>query len=277
MVAVMQTTTLEREESARRTPVAEEWFRFDRMLGGLGRLAIEASEIRAGSMVVDVGCGAGGSTLEAAAIVGASGRVMGVDIDASAITVARARARAEGFRNVEFTTADAGHHAYAASHADAVISRLGNLFFPDPVAAHAHLAGALRSGGRLSFLAPRELERNVWAALPVRVVNRLVGRTPYPTAPFVLADPRRIVAILERAGFERVRMESIDAPLCVGADLDDAVDFFVKTDGRELFARLASPQAGELLDGLSRALSPYVGERGVFLPASVWLVSARVR
>jgi hypothetical protein len=72
-------------------------------------------------------------------------------------------------------------------------------------------------------------------------------------------------------------MEAIDEPLCIGADLDDAVDFFAKTDGRELFARLESPQTAELLESLGRAFSPYVGERGVYIPSSIWLVSARVR
>jgi hypothetical protein len=97
------------------------------------------------------------------------------------------------------------------------------------------------------------------------------------TSHFVMADPRRIVTILEKAGFERVRLESIDRPICMGSDLDDAVDFFAKTDGKDIFARLDSPKTVDLLDGLNRAFSPYVGERGVYIPASVWLVSARVR
>lgn len=274
----MQTWTEDKIDRALRTPVAEEWFRHDRMFGELGRMAIEAAGLRRGSVVIDVGCGAGGSTLEAAGVVGDGGRAIGIDLDGSAITVAKARARAEGFRNVELVASDAARHSFPSAQADAVISRLGNLFFADPVAAHVHLAGALRAGGRISFVAPRELERNVWAALPMRVAARVLGRTAQlSTAAFALADPRRIVAILERAGFERVRLESFDRPLCLGADLDDAVDFFAKTDGRELFTGLESPQTGQLLDALSRAFSPYVGERGVYMPASMWLVSARLR
>jgi ubiquinone/menaquinone biosynthesis C-methylase UbiE len=273
----MQPRIEEKGEKTARTPGAEEWFRYDRMLGELGRLAIEAANIKRGSSVIDVGCGAGGSTLDAAGVVGDNGKVLGIDLDSSAITVARARARAEGFRNIDLLVGDAARHAYGAGRADAVISRLGNLFFADPVRAHLHLASSLRPGGRISFLAPRELERNVWAALPMRVVSRVLGKNTLSTAPFVLADPRRIVSVLEKAGFERVRLESIDKPLCIGADLDDAISFFAKTDGKELFASLESSQSQELLDGLTRALSPYVGERGVYMPSSVWLVSARLR
>jgi ubiquinone/menaquinone biosynthesis C-methylase UbiE len=247
------------------------------MFGALGRMVIEAASIRRGSIVIDVGCGAGGSALDAAGIAGDGGGVLGIDLDQSAITVARARSRAEGFRNLELVAGDAASHAYGAGRADAVISRMGNLFFPDPVGAHAHLRSSLRAGGRISFLAPRELERNVWSALPMRVVSRVVGKPVLSTAPFVMADPRRIVTVLEKAGFERVRLESIDEPICMGADLDDAIDFFAKGEGREIFAKLDSPRTGELLESLARAFSPYVGERGVYIPASFWLVSARVR
>lgn len=273
----MQMRAEEKLEKGTRTPIADEWLRYDRMYGELGRLAIEAAGLRRGSIVIDVGCGAGGSALDAAAVVGDGGKVLGVDLDSSAITVARARARREGFRNLDFLAGDAALHPYEASRADAVISRLGNIFFPDPVGAHAHLRTALRPGGRIAFLAPRELERNLWAALPVRAVIRAVGRQALSTAPFVMADPRRIVAILEKAGFERVHLESIDEPICIGADLDDAIDFFAKSDGKAIFAGLQSPKTVDLLEGLTRAFSPYVGERGVYLPASVWLVSARVR
>jgi ubiquinone/menaquinone biosynthesis C-methylase UbiE len=255
----------------------QEWFRTDRMLGDLGRLAIEAANVKPGFRVIDVGCGTGGSTFDAAGVVGDHGRVLGIDQDPKAISVAKARSLAEGYRNVELVVGDAARYGYPASNADAVISRFGNLFFSDTARAHSNLAGALRSGGRISFVAPRELERNMWAALPMRVVSRVTGKNTLSTAPFALADPRRIVTVLERAGFERIRMETIDTPLCVGADLDDAIAFFVKGEGRDVFSGLDSPKTQELLESLTRALSPYVGEHGVYMPSSVWLVSARVR
>src|SRR6266496_4367818 len=109
--------------------------RLDAMLAVFGQAAIEAAAPATGERVLDVGCGAGASSLALAARVGARGQVLGVDI--SEPLIVRARALAPQDTPAQFRVADAGSAELPKGAFDILFSRFGVMFFDDPTGAFA--------------------------------------------------------------------------------------------------------------------------------------------
>ena len=179
--------------------------RLDAQIQPWGELALNALAAAPGEAVLDVGCGCGATSLALAAQVGPEGRVVGLDLSGPMLARARERAAAEGRANVSFLQADAQTHAFAPEF-DALFSRFGVMFFDDPPAAFANLAGALRPGGRLSFACWQGREQNGWVSIPMAALIGEVELPPPPApdapGPFALGDPDRLRALLEGAGPE---------------------------------------------------------------------------
>ncbi|MDQ3570827.1 MAG: class I SAM-dependent methyltransferase [Actinomycetota bacterium] len=234
--------------------------------------------IVAADAVLDIGCGTGRSTRDAARLA-SSGSALGVDLSVRMLERARELAAAEGVTNVHFLHADAQVHPFEAAAFDVAISNFGAMFFADPVAAFANVAGALRAGGGLGMLVWRELGRNEWVTA-VRAALAMGRQLPEPPpgapGPFQLAngdDVRRIVA---DAGFVAVELESVDAPVYLGANVNDAFAF-VRTMGMVLGLTqdLDERARRQALERLHDTLAVYETEGGVLLGASAWLVTAR--
>jgi SAM-dependent methyltransferase len=229
-------------------------------------------------VVVDVGCGHGATTIEAAGRVGPQGRAIGVDRDASVLSVARERAAAAGvavtWLHADASAADLG----TDGPADVVLSRFGTLHFTDPVAAHAHLRGLLRPGGRLVVTAWQGIDANAWAAIPAAVVGRHLpsAATPHRAAagPFTFADPEGIRAVLAAAGFVDLAVEAVDRAVPIGADVAGALAFFEADAGDALRTALLADAYAGLLADLAEQLTPFAGPDAVRVPAGAWLVRA---
>ena len=236
--------------------------------------------IAAADAVLDVGCGTGRSTRDAARLA-SSGSALGVDLSARMLERARELAAAEGVTNAHFLQADAQVHPFQAGAFDVAISNFGAMFFADPVAAFANVAGALRAGGGLGMLVWRELGRNEWVTA-LRAALAMGRQLPEPPpgapGPFQLADGDDLRRILADAGFVAVELESVDEPVYLGANVDDAFAF-VRTMGMVLGLTqdLDDPTRRQALERLHDALAAYETEEGVLLGASAWLVTARRR
>jgi SAM-dependent methyltransferase len=217
---------------------------FDQEMAPHTERLLAAAAVQPGDRVLDVGCGAGGTALDAAR---AAGHVLGVDV--SERMLERARRRAAGVENVEFVLGDAQTHPLEAAGYDLVISRCGLMFFADPEAAFANIRRALRPGGRLVGLIWQRYEDNEWATA-LRV-------TPEP---FSLGDPDATRALLERAGFRDVRLEDVDEPVFYGADVDAAFDW------AHWFAALEA-------DELRALLAEHRTERGVLFGSRAWILT----
>lgn len=249
------------------------------MLAPLASALLEAAELRPGERVLDVGCGCGATSLAAAVAVGPDGAVLGVDLSEKMLDVARSRARAKQVTNVAFVERDA--QALAPDNFDAIISRLGIMFFPDPARAFAALRACLHPGGRLTAVVWQELAANEWIFVPGLAI---ASHLPLPAAagatgpgPFALSDRERTVRLLAEAGFERVAVESRTASVLLGGpgSVEDAVEF-LRTGG---LGRAALDGADErtrakAVGAVRRALAPYHDGEGVRLGAAVWLISA---
>lgn len=186
----------------------------DRLFQPFAALLVDAAVAARGGRVLDVGCGAGGTTLAVAKALGPDSRCTGIDISAPLIAMARARAAAEGAANVTFIEADAQTHGFSAGSFDTVISRLGVMFFDDPEAAFANLRRAARSEAQLAFLAWRSRDENSFMTAAERaaaaVVTELAIRGNDGPGQFGLASGERVKAILEASGWTSIEVRAVD-------------------------------------------------------------------
>lgn len=252
--------------------------RFDSMLAPFGRLLLAAASLERGERVLDVGCGNGTVTLEAAHAVGPTGRVMGLDISAPMLARARQRASEQGI-DIDFVQGDAQTTAFDDAR-DVVVSRFGVMFFDDPEAAFANLATAVRPGGRLCFVCWQEMAVNEWIAVPATAIVAHVGipELPEPGAPgpFAFADPARTSRLLESAGWSEVNVEAHQDRMRIGQNPQDVVNFmFTNEMGRRLTDGKDPEAVKAGIEAAVEALRPYAGPEGVVVTGSCWLVTAR--
>jgi SAM-dependent methyltransferase len=245
----------------------------DAMLEPVGVTALKAAHLHPGERVLDVGCGAGALSREAAAL-GAD--VTGVDISAPLLGAAR-----DAGGGPTYVLADAGADPLPGPF-DALISRFGVMFFSDPVAAFAHLHATMKPSGRMAVCCWRSMAENDWAREPLTAVLPHLTTPPEPPAdphapgPFALADAARTERILIQAGWTAVNLEPVDIPYRVGADAASAKDLMLKIGplGRLLREQPeALPAASQALDTLIARRS---GPDGVMFNAAIWLVTAKV-
>jgi ubiquinone/menaquinone biosynthesis C-methylase UbiE len=164
--------------------------------------------ISAGDEVLDIGCGTGLTTREAARAA-APGRVVGVDVSERMLERARQLTAAERLGNVLYERGDAQVHRFDCARFDVAISRFGTMFFSDPVAAFANIAAALGAEARLVLLVWQRLERNDWARLIDAALGDAAQPTPPGADPFALGDADVTARILETAGFDDVGFEEV--------------------------------------------------------------------
>ena len=224
--------------------------------------------------VLDVGCGAGQTTRDAARLAQA-GRALGVDISAPMIERARELAEADGPGNVAFLCGDAAIHPFASQEFDVVISRFGTMFFADPVAAFANLARSLRHGGRLTMIVWQALERNEWAMAIRRALATAAPASSSPDA-FSLGDPDRIEGLLGGAGLADVVISDVQEPVYYGADVAAALDWvggFSTTKGA--LQDMAPAERERALAALRDSMAEHDNGQGVWFGSRAWLVTAR--
>jgi SAM-dependent methyltransferase len=249
----------------------------DRELADLGLAAMAALAPRTGERLIDVGCGCGATTLELARRVGPEGAVLGVDISAPMLDVARERAAAAGLAQARFTQADA--RVFAFEPADGAFSRFGVMFFESPAAAFANIRRSFRPGGRLAFVCWRPLALNPWMTVPTTAVLPLLPSpppAPIPGAPgpFAFDDRDRLFGILRDAGFADISIEPHDAKVAWG-DLETSVRMGMRL-GPVARLVLEHPHLQPAMaDAIRTALAPHVGEDGVQLDSASWIVLAR--
>ncbi|XVV16851.1 class I SAM-dependent methyltransferase [Actinoplanes sp. CA-131856] len=205
-----------------------------------------------GDRVLDIGCGIGQTTREAARLAASA---LGIDV---AIT-----SSAEG--NVEFKRGDAQTYAFTPRSFDVAISRFGTMFFADPEAAFTNIARALRPAGRLAMLVWQSADRNEWDVTIRRALS-----VPVAPEPFSLSDPATVRSILEAAGFTDVAFIDVHEPVYYGPDVEAALTWVSGFSCAR--AALAHPEAVERLRSLFAA---YQTSDGVWFDARAWIVTAR--
>ncbi len=190
------------------------WPRRERLTGALTPHLLAAAAVEPGQRVGDIGCGGGAQTIALAAGVGPAGRVVGFDLSAALVELARTRAAEAGATNVEFVVGDVQTGGLGAEPFDLLVSQLGVMFFDEPLAAFGVLRAGLRPGGRLVFACWQWVEKNPWHT---GTVFRRYLPAPGPPAPgkspvgpFSLGDDEYVHDILGGAGFGEVRSTPLE-------------------------------------------------------------------
>lgn len=236
----------------------------------------DTAAIEPTSTVLDIGCGSGLTTREAARRATA-GSALGVDLSSRMIEFARELAARDNLANVTFEQADAQVHPFPDQHFDIAISRNGAMFFGDALAAFTNIARALRPGGRLVLQAWQSPEHNEWMSTFRSALadgRDLPSPPPNAPGPLSLSDPDQVRALLTSAGFEDVRLHGVSQPMYFGRDVEDASGFISEQFSR-LLVDLDADGKERALGNLRATMAEHLTDRGVLYDSSAWFIQAR--
>lgn len=208
-------TTREQWQTAARawndwSPLLRTW------LGPATESMLDMAKVGPGHRVLDVAAGAGDQTLQTAERVGPSGYVLATDISANIMDFAAQNARRAGHSNIETKVLDGENLDVPEGTFDAVISRVGLIYFPDQQKALAGMMRALKPGGRIAAIVYSTADKNQFFSIPVSVIRRranLPAPLPGQPGPFSLGGPGVLEEAFRKAGFRDVRSQAVPAPV----------------------------------------------------------------
>ncbi len=245
-------------------------FDYDAELSRYHQRLTAALDVGSNDRVLDIGCGTGLITRDAAKRA-VSGSAVGVDISAEMVAAARRLSAREGLQNVRFEQADAQVHDFPAAHFSLGVSRFGTMFFAEPGAAFANLARALRPGARLVQLVWQEQRHQEWDA----VIHRALGATPAGGSAFSLADPSTTQRLLTDAGFTDFQVTDVREPVYYGPDADAACKAALSLRvTQDLLAGLDPTETEPALQRLVADLAAHQQTDGVWFDSRAWIITA---
>lgn len=249
----------------------------DRLFLPFERLLADAVAASGACNVLDIGCGAGATTLSVAQRLAPHGQCTGLDISVPLITAARLRAENEGLANAHFIAGDAQRQAFAPDSFDAIISRFGVMFFDDPAAAFANLQRAVRSGANLTFIAWRGMAENPFMVAAEQAsapcLPALPPRDPAAPGQFAFADADRVRGILEPE-WSDIDIQPLDVTCTLSAD--DLATYAARM-GRvgQMLPDLNEATRTTVINAVNQAFQPFVADGVARFTAACWLVRAR--
>ena len=239
-----------------------------------------------GARVFDVGCGFGDSTVKIARAVGPQGEAVGVDCAERFVRTAEADAAQSGVHNARFIQADVQTDDLRGPY-DYAFARFGTMFFTLPGVALRNIRAALKPGGVLTQIVWRKREDNPWlyeAELKVREIVPVVSHEDTDQVhcgpgPFSMAGADMVSSMLASAGYSGITFERYDTDICIGRDLQDAIEFAMALGPAGEIIRLAGAEGERLMPtvaaALRQTLAPYVRDDGVWAPSSTWFITSR--
>ena len=268
-----KTTTREQWENA-----AEAWHRWGpflgRWLGPATERMLDLARVQTGSQVLDLAAGAGEQTLRAARRVGPDGRVLATDISPAILEYAARRAREAGLSQVATRELDGeALDELPAENFDAVISRVGLIYFPDQQKALAGMKRVLKPGGRIGAIVYSTPDNNAFFSVPVSIIRRRAKLPPpFPgqPGPFSLGADGVLAAALERAGFRDVDVDTIDAPVRLPSAAE-CVRFERESFGalHQMMATLPDDERADTWREIASAMEKFEGPSGFVGPCEM--------
>jgi ubiquinone/menaquinone biosynthesis C-methylase UbiE len=249
---------------------ADAWHRWgptlSTWLGPVTELMLDMAGITEGSRVLDVAAGAGEQTLRVARRVGSTGYVLATDIAPNILAYAEEAVRQAGFSNVETRVADGENLDLQDAQFDAVISRVGMIYFPNQQQALAGMRGALKLGGRIAAIVYTTPENNQFFSVPVSIIRRraqLPPPLPGQPGPFSLGSPGVLEEAYRKAGFRTIQSRVVEAPLRLPSAAD-CVRFEQESFGalHQMMAGLTGAERQAAWEEIEQELRRYEGADG---------------
>lgn len=269
-MSVFDATTYKRTTEQQWQDAAAAWHRWGpflgRWLGPATETMLDLAGIGPGARVLDVAAGAGDQTMVVANRVGPTGYVLATDISSNILAFAAAEAKRQGLDNVECRRMDGENLDVPEASFDAVISRVGLIYFPDQQKALAGMRRALKPGGRVAAMVYGTPDRNAFFSTPVGIIRRranLGPPLPGQPGPFSLGGPGVLETALAKAGFQHVETKVLQAPLLM-ATSSECVRFEQESFGalHQMLNGLDEDGKAAAWDEIARALSAFDGPRG---------------
>jgi SAM-dependent methyltransferase len=199
---------------------AEAWYRWsptlNHWLGNATEQMLDLAQITTGQRVLDIAAGAGEQSVTVARKVGASGRVLATDISSNILEYAQKMAQEAGLNNIETKVMDGENLNLEDETFDAVISRVGLIYFPDQQKALREMRRVLKPGGKVAAIVYSTPDKNKFFSVPVSIIrNRAKLPPPLPgqPGPFSLGAPGVLDNAFAQAGFINVKSILVNAPL----------------------------------------------------------------
>lgn len=240
----------------------------------------------AGSTVLDIGCGWGDTTIKIAASIGPEGKAYGVDCAENYLDICNGDAAAAGVDNVEFFMADVQSDDLGGPY-DAAFARCGTMFFNLPGLAMRNIRKSLKPGGKFTQIVWRKREDNPWlhdAELCTTPIVPIVAHEDTDAVhcgpgPFSLAGPDMVSDMMQSTGYERVSFERFDADMCIGLNIEEAIEFALAIGPAGEIIRLAEEEGERLTpqvrDSIAEHFQKIARDDGsVWAGSSAWFVTA---
>ena len=250
---------------------AEPWYRWgptlEEWLGQATETMLDMAEVGPGSRVLDVAAGAGGQTIVAAKRVGPSGYVLATDISSNILQFASETARQEGLGNVETRVMDGESLEELEEESfDAVISRVGLIYFPDQQKALTGMRRALKPGGRIACVVYSTAENNKFFSIPVSIIRKraqLPPPLPGQPGPFSLGGVGVLEEAYQRAGFREAETRIVPSPLRLSSAAE-CVRFERESFGalHQMMSGLSQPERESVWEEIERELRQFEGPNG---------------
>ena len=267
-----KTTTREQWQSAadawdRWTPTLQAW------LGPATEVMLDLAAIGPGDRVLDVAAGAGEPAITTAKRVGPTGSVLATDISPNILACARRAAAAQGVTNLETRVMDGEHLDLPDASFDAVLSRVGLIYFPDRQRALAEMRRVLRPGGRVATMVYSTADRNQFFSVPIDIIRRraqLPPPVPGQPGPFSLGGPGVLEDAYRQAGFGQIVVRTLDAPVRM-ASVAEYVRFADEAFGalHQMLADMPEPDREATWDEITRELRRFEGPEGFVGPCEM--------
>jgi len=262
---------------------AEAWHRWgpflNRWLGSATDTMLDMAGIQQGSRVLDVAAGAGEQSLAIARRIGDHGYVLATDLSTEILAYAKSGARLAGYKNVDTQVIDGEQLAELQEDPfDAVVSRVGLIYFPDQQKALKGMRTQLKAGGKIGVMTYSTADKNPFFSIPVSIIRRhaqLPPPLPGQPGPFSLGNPAMLENTLLDAGFHDVEIEAIDAPLRMDAAVE-CLQFEQESFGalHQMLGGLSAMQQDDAWNEIEIALSEFENDGQFTGPCEMLVASA---
>ena len=195
--------------------VRQSWIKNDRImdekLKPVSDILFESIGIPEGRKFLDIGCGAGSTTIRLGGLVSSGASVTGIDISEPMVSFAREKAKA--IDNVEFVLGNAQTYEFGPDKFDGVLSRMGVMFFANPIQAFSNIHSALNRGAFLTFACWAPVEEGELTDLLLRTALKHTGK-PHndpgtAVGPDAFNDKEHVKSILSSSGFSNLSIKTL--------------------------------------------------------------------